>query len=70
MKIGRLKSCGVESASWATIPPISRDRMAEVTRSEIRVVGNDPTIFARIYLQIDVLSLCKLNFWSNGEEIK
>ena len=35
--IGRLKSHGVESASWATIPPITRDLMAEITRSEIRI---------------------------------
>ena len=34
--IGRLKSHGVESASWATIPPIMRDPTAEITRSEIR----------------------------------
>ena len=32
--IGRLKSHGVESASWATIPPITRDLMAEITWSE------------------------------------
>ena len=38
--IGRLKSHGVESASWATIPPITRDPMAEITRSEIRVTGH------------------------------
>ena len=48
MKIKGLKSCGVESASWATIPPILRDLMAEITRSEIRVLGHDPTNFARI----------------------
>ena len=47
MKIGWLKSRGVESASWATIPPISRDRMAEITRSGIHIVGHDPTDFAR-----------------------
>ena len=38
--IGRLKSHGVESASWATIPPITRDPTAEITRSEIRVRGH------------------------------
>ena len=42
--IGRLKSHGVESASWATIPPILRDPIAEITRSDIRVVGHDPPI--------------------------
>ena len=42
--IGRLKSHGVESASWATIPPITHDPTAEITRSEIRVVGHDPPI--------------------------
>ena len=34
--IVRLKSHGVESASWATIPLITRDLMAEITLSEIR----------------------------------
>ena len=38
--IGRLKSPGVESASWATIPPITRDPMAENTQSEIRVTSH------------------------------
>ena len=38
--IGRLKSHGVESVSWATIPPITRDLMAEITRSEIRVTSH------------------------------
>ena len=38
--IGQLKSHGVESASWATIPPITRDPMAEITRSEIRVTSH------------------------------
>ena len=38
--IGRLKSHGVESASWATIPPITRDLTAEITRSEIRVTSH------------------------------
>ena len=38
--IGRLKSHGVESASWATIPPITRDLTAEITRSEIRVMSH------------------------------
>ena len=42
--IGRLKSHGVESASWATIPLITRDLTAIITRSEIRVVGHDPPI--------------------------
>ena len=31
MKIGRRKSRGVESALWATIPPISCDRMAKIS---------------------------------------
>ena len=44
--IGRLKSHEVESASWATIPPITRDPTAEITRSEIRVMSHDPTDFA------------------------
>ena len=47
MKIGRLKSHGVESVSWAIIPLISRYRTAEITRNEIRVMGHDPTDFAR-----------------------
>ena len=38
--IGRLKSHGVESTSWATIPPITRDLMAEITRSEIRITSH------------------------------
>ena len=38
--IGRLKSHGVESASWATIPLITRDLTAEITRSEIRVTSH------------------------------
>ena len=37
---GRLKSHGVESASWATIPPITSDPTAEITRSEIRVTSH------------------------------
>ena len=45
--IGRLKSHRVESASWATIPPITRDPMAEITRSEIRVMSHHPTDFTR-----------------------
>ena len=45
--IERLKSHGVESASWATIPPITRDPMAEITRSAIRVMSHYPTNFAR-----------------------
>ena len=44
--IGRLKSHGVESASWATIPLISRDPTAEIARSGIRIMGHDPTDFA------------------------
>ena len=44
--IGRLKSHGVESASWATIPLITRDPMAEITSSEICVMSHDPTDFA------------------------
>ena len=39
--IGRLKSQGVESASWATIPPITRHLTAEITRSEIRVTSHE-----------------------------
>ena len=42
--IGRLKSHGVESASGATIPVMSRDPTAEITWNEIRVVGHDPPI--------------------------
>ena len=42
--IGRLKSHGVESASWATIPLILCYPTAEITWSEIRVVGHDPPI--------------------------
>ena len=38
--IGRLKSHGVESASCATIPLITRDPMAEITKSEIRVTSH------------------------------
>ena len=38
--IGRLKSHRVESASWATIPPITRNLTAEITRSEIRVTSH------------------------------
>ena len=38
--IGRLKSHGVESVSWATIPPITRDLAAEITQSEIRVTSH------------------------------
>ena len=38
--IGRLKSRGEESASWDTIPLITRDLTAEITRSEIRVTDN------------------------------
>ena len=45
--IGRLKSHGVESASWATIPPITCDPTAEITRSELCVMSHDPTNFAR-----------------------
>ena len=45
--IGRLKSHGVESASWAMIPPISRNPMTEITWSGIYVMGHDPTDFAR-----------------------
>ena len=45
--IGRLKSHGVESASWATIPLITRNPMAEITRSEIRIMSHDSTNFAR-----------------------
>ena len=45
--IGRLKSHGVKSASWAMIPPIMRDLSAEITRSEIRVMSHAPTDFAQ-----------------------
>ena len=38
--IGQMKSHGVESASWATIPPITRDLTAEITKSEIRVTSH------------------------------
>ena len=38
--IGRLKSHGVECASWATIPPITCDLTAEITRSEIRLTSH------------------------------
>ena len=38
--IGRLKSHGVESASWATIPPITHDLTTEITRCEIRVTSH------------------------------
>ena len=38
--IGRQKSHGVESASWARIPPITRDPKAEITRSEICVTSH------------------------------
>ena len=45
--IGRLKSHRVESASWATIPPILHNPTAEITRSGIRVMCHDPTDFVR-----------------------
>ena len=38
--IRRLKSHGVDSASLATIPQITRDPMAEITRSEIRIMSH------------------------------
>ena len=38
--IGRLKSHGVESASWATMPRITRDPTDEITQSEIRVMSH------------------------------
>ena len=38
--IGRLKSHGVESASWAIIPLITRDLTAKITRSKIRVTSH------------------------------
>ena len=38
--IRRLKLHRVESASWATIPPITRNPTAEITRSEIRVTSH------------------------------
>ena len=44
--IGWLKSHGVESASWATIPPISRNPTVEITQSGIHIMGHDPTDFA------------------------
>ena len=43
-----LKSHRVESVSWATIPLISRDPTAEITRSKIRVVGHDPQILHKL----------------------
>ena len=45
--IGWLKSQRVESASWATIPPITHDPTAEITWCEIRVMSHDRTDFAR-----------------------
>ena len=45
--IGRLKSHGVESASWAPIPTITHDPMAEITPSKIHVMSHDPTNFTR-----------------------
>ena len=48
--IGRLKSHGVESASWATIPPITRDLTAEITRSEIRVTSHQFRAIRRLKL--------------------
>ena len=44
MKIGQLKSSGVESASWATIPQISRDRTAEITGVESVSWATSPPI--------------------------
>ena len=38
--IRRLKSHEVESASWATIPPITCDLTAEITQSEIRFTSH------------------------------
>ena len=38
--IGRLKSHGVESASWAKIPPITRDPTAENTWIEIPITSH------------------------------
>ena len=38
--IGWLKSHGVESASWGTIPSITRDPTTEITRSEIRITSH------------------------------
>ena len=38
--IGRLKSHGVESASWARIQLITHDPTTEITRSEIRVTSH------------------------------
>ena len=46
--IGRLKSHGVESASWATIPPITRDPTAEITRSEIRITSHQFPAIGRL----------------------
>ena len=46
--IGRLKSHVVESASWATIPPITRDLTAEITRSEIRVTSHQFRVSRRL----------------------
>ena len=45
--IGRLKSHGVESASWTIIPPIFCNPTAQITPSGIRVMGHDPTDFVR-----------------------
>ena len=38
--IGQLKSHGVESASWGTIPPITHDSTTEITQSEIRITSH------------------------------
>ena len=46
--IRRVKSHGVESVSWATIPLISCDPTTEITRSKIRVVGHDPQILHKL----------------------
>ena len=46
--IGQLKSHEVESASWATIPPITRDPMAEITRSETRVTSHRFRVIRRL----------------------
>ena len=48
--IGRLKSHGVESVSWATIPLITRDLTAEITRSEIRVTSHQFRAIRRLKL--------------------
>ena len=71
--IGQLKSHGVESASWATIPPITHDLTAEITRSEIRVTShqfranlsiNRPHLQCKIHLLVSLL--LEVGHWDQG----